>query len=109
MAAGRDRSCQAMRTKLAADGARAAEIEGLLFIGRQFRSSFDWLASTGCAAPEENSRRLCRPTSRSAETWFDVSGAGRRFYAGRGWACRNAWVPADYARSNSFARANTSV
>src|SRR5712691_2164567 len=107
MAAGRDRSGQAVRTKLAANGPRAAEIEGLLFTGRQFRSSFDRLASTRCDSPEKNSQRLHRPTSRSAEKCFDVSGARRRFHASRTCACENAWLPPDHARSNYSASGNS--
>src|SRR6266481_3305042 len=46
MAADRDRSGQAMRTKLAAPGTPATETEGFLFPRRQFRSSFDRVTPT---------------------------------------------------------------
>src|SRR6266849_1660922 len=49
-----------------------AEIEGLLFTRRQFRSSFDRLAATRRHSAEKNSQRLHRPTSRSAERCFNV-------------------------------------
>src|SRR4029453_6816680 len=107
MAAARDRSSQAMRTKLATDGVRAAEIERFLCPCCAGRSSLDRFAATRCDSPQESLERLRRSTPRSAEKRFDDGRAGRRFHAGRAGVGKIARLSANYVGSVYFVNGRT--